>query len=108
MAKRNNQIENKKFWESYWFKTMGLCFGAGSVVATILVFYYKNHEDDIKDRFQDKLEFQKKDCERDNEERMLKLKLEIQSEYFVKPSAESPTAKKMEKVFNRIDKTKRK
>ena len=87
---------------------IGSCFLVGSVVASILIFYYQNHENDIKERFQDKLEYQQKDCGRDNEERMLKLKLEIQSEYFVEPALNSPTAKKMEEVFNRIDKTKKK
>lgn len=106
MAKK--KIDNINFWEQTWFKLSGSCFLVGSVVAAILKFYYTNHEIDIKERFQDKLEFQKKECDRDNEERLLKLKLEIQSEYFVQADPNSKIAKKMEKVFNRIDNNKRK
>ncbi len=105
MAKKNYKQPVQHFWETNWFKMLGFCVAAGSVVATVLVFYYQNHENDLKERFQDKLEFQKQDCERDNKERILNLKLEIQSEYFVQPSPNSPTAVKMEKVFERIDKS---
>ncbi|MEY2703734.1 MAG: hypothetical protein RLY43_2373 [Bacteroidota bacterium] len=104
----NKKIDKMNYWDQTWFKLIGSCFFVGSVVASILIFYFQNHESDIEKRYQDKIEFQQKECERDNEERMLKLKLEIQSEYFVQPASNSPTAKKMEEVFNRIDKRKNK
>lgn len=87
-----------------WTKTITACVTVGTIISSVLVFYFKDREEDISNRFNDKLEFQKKDCERDGEERYLRLKLEVQTEYYQQVDEESETAKKLEKVFNRIDK----
>jgi uncharacterized iron-regulated membrane protein len=108
MAKKITNSKMDRVWEQTWFKLIGSCFVVSSVVAGILIFFYDRREDDIKERFKDKLESQKEDCEKDNENRLLQLKLDVQTEYFIEPSPDSPTAKKMEKVFSRIDKTKSK
>ena len=86
-----------------WVKQIGTYSAIASSVAGIIIFYYSNRESDIKERCDGKLEYQKKDCERDNEERLLKLKLEVQTEYYQQVDEKSETAEKLEKVFNRID-----
>jgi len=105
MAKRKPTNKNNKIWSQPWLKQVGAYVSACTVVVTVSAFYFQNRERDLSNRFNDKLEFQKKDCDRDNEERYLKLKLEVQTEYYQQVDEKSETAKKLEKIFKRIDKT---
>lgn len=104
MVRRKPTNKNDNAWSQSWTKLIGACVTVATLVASVSAFYFNKREEDLSNRFNDKLEFQKKDCERDGEERYLRLKLEVQTEYYQQVDEESETAKKLEKVFNRIDK----
>lgn len=97
---RKKETFNEKI-ESNPIKAIIVCFGSGfSLCFFIMQFYYSDRIDDIKERFEDKLEQEKKIFQNNLDNKVLEIQQQERDRYYLKIEENSINGKLLEKILD--------
>lgn len=91
----NEKIENNPI------KAMMVCFGSGfSLCFLIMQFYYSDRINDIKERYVDKLDQEKKIFQNNLDNKVLEIQQQERDRYYLKIEENSINGKLLEKILD--------
>ena len=103
MAKK--QANYKQVIENHPFIVLGTVFICGFISCfSILQFYYSDRINDIKDRYSDKLEQEKKTFEIELSHKILEVQQQEREKYYLRLDENSTNGKLLEKTLELIEK----
>ena len=103
MAKKKETLIEKI--ENHPFKAMMVFFGCGFGLCFFMMqFYYSDRINDIKDRYSDKLEQEKKTFEIELSHKILEVQQQEREKYYLRLDENSTNGKLLEKTLELIEK----
>ena len=104
MARKNNN-NYKETIESHPFIVISSAFVGGFIISSgILIFYYSNRIDDIKDRYEYMFQQEKRNFEVELKNKTLEIQIEEREKHYIKVDENSLNGKLLEKTLELMEK----